>query len=515
MIVILKKIERIVTEDTVSYTQYAHMSSPDIKPETVVKSDEPEMVVKNESQLITYNTPEDLLCLLHSKSINREWFASNPEVVSRLDWRGKLEILRELLQAGMVPEYRTPQGKSVIENMLYPYCDNELKELLRYYDGIHMTGNKPTFMKKYVLSMMSLETVDLLVRPSHAHWEDETGCNAMCALLTSSGRNESLIVEKMRLLVRKGVNPAPRCKHPLHHIVTNRYSYQLEYVKDGVQIMSELHSLGGLAGISSEDKTCLYEYLLDKEICCPEAIQLFWKVFDKKLLNTPLRCQDRSHSEGRTLLHHAVQVQNKDLVRRLVRVGAKVNARAEDGQTPIFCCLSVHVDTLLDNGTLLSISDVNGFTPVTTALMTRRTDNHVLRLIKEMDKDILDVQVTKIKDLPWRPYHDHIRCGWTALHIASFSKKLEICKALLEKGVDTDVVDEDGNTPLMVTCTFRNHENTPELITLFSDYGADFNVQNKKNDTVLDLAKRLKNDDLVSTVMKAMRAAKRQCTKTS
>jgi ankyrin repeat protein len=63
----------------------------------------------------------------------------------------------------------------------------------------------------------------------------------------------------------------------------------------------------------------------------------------------------------------------------------------------------------------------------------------------------------------------------TALHAAVEENNLKIVTILLNAGADVNLLDEDGNTPLMML----NDETNSEIIKLLVNHGTDPNIQNK------------------------------------
>ena len=55
---------------------------------------------------------------------------------------------------------------------------------------------------------------------------------------------------------------------------------------------------------------------------------------------------------------------------------------------------------------------------------------------------------------------------WTALHLSSYSGKIEVVKLLIDKGVDMNAQALDGDTPL------NRAENEKEIADLLRNHGA-------------------------------------------
>jgi hypothetical protein len=85
--------------------------------------------------------------------------------------------------------------------------------------------------------------------------------------------------------------------------------------------------------------------------------------------------------------------------------------------------------------------------------------------------------------------------GDTPLHAAVRVNSPRIIRLLLEYGADSNVKNEDGDTPLHAAVRV----NSPRIITLLLDYGADMNAENKDGESALQLAYGLCDD--CATVM--------------
>jgi len=68
---------------------------------------------------------------------------------------------------------------------------------------------------------------------------------------------------------------------------------------------------------------------------------------------------------------------------------------------------------------------------------------------------------------------------------AARSRLNEICRMLIERGIDVNAKQEGGFTPLQAAA----QNGQLELIDLLLAYGADANVQNDKGETALDIAR--------------------------
>ncbi len=87
--------------------------------------------------------------------------------------------------------------------------------------------------------------------------------------------------------------------------------------------------------------------------------------------------------------------------------------------------------------------------------------------------------------------------GWTALTAASFYKRTEIVKFLLEKQATVNLQDIYGRTPLMYAAAMG----AEEIVTMLLDAGAKPNIQDKKGRTAL-MEAYSKQEALIAQILK-------------
>ena len=76
--------------------------------------------------------------------------------------------------------------------------------------------------------------------------------------------------------------------------------------------------------------------------------------------------------------------------------------------------------------------------------------------------------------------------GWTALHFAAASNRIDVVKLLLLEGADINRQDEFKDTPLHNAARYNN----TEVARLLLDNRADVNIENNDNETPLDKASK-------------------------
>ncbi len=146
--------------------------------------------------------------------------------------------------------------------------------------------------------------------------------------------------------------------------------------------------------------------------------------------------------QKQTPLHIAVENEDEDEVKKLLRKGDNVNSQNSEKQTPLHLAVlkrnSAIVDILLTKSPQLGsihLQDSNGQSPLHIAIVNG-------------DLDI----VKKILAAPGSSIGKHAanRAGKTPLHLAVEHEKTEMVEELLAKSVQVIVNDANGNTPLHI-----------------------------------------------------------------
>jgi ankyrin repeat protein len=181
----------------------------------------------------------------------------------------------------------------------------------------------------------------------------------------------------------------------------------------------------------------------------------------------------------RTRLMSLARKGDKRRVSLLLKVGADVEARDADGQTPLLLAsegghASV-VRTLLAKGANIDAEDARGRTALHLASRGGHVD--VVRLLLARSADVT------VKDAD----------GRTALHLASIGGYTEVVRLLLEvEGIDVNASDADEWTALLHAEHRRRHAVTALLVGA----GADLDYTDENMETVLGWA--IARGDMVS-----------------
>ena len=170
-----------------------------------------------------------------------------------------------------------------------------------------------------------------------------------------------------------------------------------------------------------------------------------------------------------TPLMYASRYANKDVVKMLLENGADVNVKNAQGWNALQYGASSGkrgvVEVLIKGGAWVDTKDVNGYTELMGAVRNCNKEA-VLGLLKNgadvNAKDNKDISV-----LMWG--------------IKKSNKK--IVEILLKAGAQVEAVDKNGMTPLMYACRNRNKE----FVELLLGAGADVEAKNNEGKTSLDL----------------------------
>ncbi len=173
--------------------------------------------------------------------------------------------------------------------------------------------------------------------------------------------------------------------------------------------------------------------------------------------------------KGYTALHWAaIGIGNPGLVKLLISKGADVNATNDDGYTP------------------LHTSVENGARKIAEILLDNGADIHARTSIGANDYPVLKSLFSLFAG-PIPPVE------YTVLHVAATSRygrnsnendQMETAKFIIDKGIDVDVRDNFGSTPLHTAVLY----NDIVMTEFFISNGADLYAKDNKGRTAFDIA---------------------------
>lgn len=183
--------------------------------------------------------------------------------------------------------------------------------------------------------------------------------------------------------------------------------------------------------------------------------------------------------EGVTPLMYAAQNGNDTLIDMLINYGALVNEKPVDGYTALIsACLFNHLEaavSLIEQSADINATTEYGATPL---MIAAAYGYYVIS-----DMLLYYGANTEIQDL----------YGNTALNIAATQGFSDIVGLLISKGALTDTRDEKGYTPLMLA-VINNQIETAEALL---EKKVNINEKNNEGFTPLMLALRARNDSMV------------------
>ena len=180
-------------------------------------------------------------------------------------------------------------------------------------------------------------------------------------------------------------------------------------------------------------------------------------------------------TRGATALHLAAEMENSDMVKKLLREHqVDIHARDKDGRTALLCVQSSPetARALLEKGACVDDMDNSG-------------QNLAQRCVDSGQHLLLKVLIEKGADLNKRD-----RGGDTLLHRACGSQlDFKGVRLLVDGGCDVNAVNNDGDTPLHKACMAGRSD----LVEVFLARGADISVKNNSRQSPVDIARDSKS----------------------
>jgi ankyrin repeat protein len=184
-----------------------------------------------------------------------------------------------------------------------------------------------------------------------------------------------------------------------------------------------------------------------------------------------------SNEDGETPLHWACHKNLTDLAQLLVKNGANVNAKNDDGNSALDLAKTNEIKQLLlahgakqpeDNtmGTLLLASASGNLDAVKNAVnngadVNAKDEEGVTPLMQAKSAEIAQLLISNGANVNAKDND-----GWTPLHWTCHKGYSEIAQLLINNGADINAKDNDGHTPLISACMYEH----PQIAKLLIQY---------------------------------------------
>jgi ankyrin repeat protein len=175
------------------------------------------------------------------------------------------------------------------------------------------------------------------------------------------------------------------------------------------------------------------------------------------LIDQPEFVSSRNEKHGRTPLHLAAGFRQRAVAELLLAHGADVNAKDNDGGTPLSSAGSKDVtELLLAHGADVNAKDNDGWTPLhrASSASSRR------EVVESLMAHGADVNAANNK-------------GQTALHMAAIGCNKETVELLLAHGADANARAKSGATPLQFARGMSHDPGHKDVVELLTKAGAE------------------------------------------
>jgi len=348
--------------------------------------------------------------------------SSNRTILQDVALEGDFKVFRILLNYNPDFNLKDNYNKTVLFDAVDGGNVNIVKEVIHNIEDINLTDeNKQTVLYNSVLKEDTEVAETLILNGIDINHRDKFGQNILFNAILLGEENIDLI----KLLVKKGIN--------LNDVDNSNKT-----------ILDEILHILDLQKMKKRDLEGKYT------LVTPERTYLGIVSF---LIESGLLV-DKFDEKGNTTLSKEIDKKNYEHVQFLLESGANINVQDENGKTILFReILKGHsnlrmITFLIKNEADIEIKD-NEERGVFDYLIEKVIKNtHISEDDEEEPKNYF---VLLKKLLPLRPKLDKPRSdGKTVLFDAVVHNNFELIRLLLNYGMNPNVVDREGNTPLSV-----------------------------------------------------------------
>lgn len=361
----------------------------------------------------------------------------------RLAIKGDIELVKILIGYGADVYIKDFYGKTVMD------YSERIPELNSFFKDIRtsiITSNISK-IEEYLNSQPSIDINQFIKNKTLLQWSCEFSNLKVMEFLLAKGANPELGTLKEI----KGVSVI----EPVLFYVNN------------VKMLNLLVRYGAdINGKDNNNDTVLMQYCYNnfkKGVDC----LLSWAVKQNKLR----ALIDAKNGLGITPLIIAAMQNNIGIINVLISHGADINDSNDTGITPLMSAVRrsnyLASKYLIDLGAKVNVKDIFGKSILDYALLLSKIDYYAI--------DIVLIIIDKLTTTELQE---------NSPFFIVENECLEIDEALLEKGLNPNIQDSQGYTPLMLGVM----QNNEERISLYLSYGADPNLPNIDGLTAYDIA---------------------------
>ncbi|WP_341816915.1 ankyrin repeat domain-containing protein [Wolbachia endosymbiont (group A) of Agelastica alni] len=375
--------------------------------------------------------------------------------------KGRLEVVEKLIENGANVNEKDIHGETPLHRAAEKGRLEVVEKLIENGANVNEKGDNENTPLHWAAENGYLEVIEKLIE--NGANVNEKGDNENTPLHWAAAKGRLEVVEK---LIEKGANIGVEDKGgktPFERAEKNQRTEVAKFlatVKDNDD-KTALHYAAEKGNLDLV--RLLIENVADinaknKDGMTPFKIAL---VYDKtEVINFLAIAKDKNNN---TALHYAVEGDEYGLTFSLLFKGADLEARNEDGMTPLLLAAkrgsSSVVRSLVGSGDFypdISVKDKNGRTALKIALEYNQTE--MVDLLQEVQNN----------------YNDHL---FDSIRFRNFDKTIHF----LNLGADVNATDEAGCTPLYRTVELYDSA----IAKLLIDRGADVNVRGYHNSTLL------------------------------